>query len=160
MRMESSASDTVSPLRLVKSITNGTLGQETWPATSLQFHTLSLLLLAITVVLITYQCFLPPFNKSLKRLPGPRSTLPYLGRIHDVDRMQAWTAMHKFSKQYNGLFSCTLGGETHIWVAREDVAQDLLVKHAELCSARADLGTYPGVTEDFKYLPLLGYTGT
>lgn len=67
--------------------------------------------------------------------------------------------MHKFSKQYGGLFSCTLGGETHIWVAREDVAQDLLVKHADLSSSRGDLGAYPGVTEDHKYLPLLGYTG-
>jgi hypothetical protein len=158
--MESLASDTASPLRLVKSITNGTFGQESLPVVSLQVQTLCLLLLATTVVLITYQCFRPPFNQGLKRLPGPRSTLPYLGRIHDVDRMQAWTAMHKFSTQYNGLFSCTMGGETHIWIAREDVAQDLLVKHAELCSARADLGAYPGVTDDFKYLPLLGYTGT
>jgi hypothetical protein len=158
--MESLASETASPLRLVKSITNGTFGQESLPAISLHFHNLCLLLLAITVVLTTYRWFLPPFNKGLRRLPGPRSTLPYLGRIHDVDRMQAWTAMHKFSKQYDGLFSCTMGGETHIWVAREDVAQDLLVKHAELCSSRADLGAYPGVTEDFKYLPLLGYTGT
>lgn len=66
--------------------------------------------------------------------------------------------MHKFSKQYGGLFSCTLGGETHIWVAREDVAQDLLVKNAQLSSSRGDLGAYPGVTEDHKYLPLLGYT--
>lgn len=102
---------------------------------------------------------LPPLGSKLKRLPGPISTLPYIGRVHDVDRMQAWTAFHKFSKQYNGLYSCTLGGETHIWVAREDVAQDLLVKHAGISSARADLGAFPGVTEDYKYLPLLGYTG-
>ncbi|KAI4952933.1 hypothetical protein J4E86_006470 [Alternaria arbusti] len=72
--------------------------------------------------------------------------------------MQAWTSMHKFSKQYDGLFSCTLGGETHIWVAREDVAQDLMIKNAELSSARADIGSFPGVTQDFLYLPLLGYT--
>jgi hypothetical protein len=102
---------------------------------------------------------LPPFGSGLKRLPGPISTLPYVGRVHDVDRMQAWTAFNKFSTQYDGLFSCTLGGETHIWVAREDVAQDLLVKHASISSARADLGAFPGVTEDYKYLPLLGFTG-
>lgn len=75
-----------------------------------------------------YRCFiyftseLPPFGSGLKRLPGPISTLPYLGRIHDVNRMAAWTAMIKFSDRYNGLFACTLGGETHIWVAREDIA--------------------------------------
>jgi hypothetical protein len=148
------------------------LNSTSYPATdyttsSLRFlsqFTLSTLLVTIIVVLTTYQCFqyftseLPPIGSGLKHLPGPRSTLPYLGRIHDVDRMQAWTAMHKFSMEYNGLFSCTLGGETHIWVAREDVAQDLLVNNASLSSARADLGAYPGVTEDFKYLPLLGYT--
>ncbi|KAI4611747.1 hypothetical protein J4E83_007998 [Alternaria metachromatica] len=121
-------------------------------------------LLILLFLFVTYHCFhyftceLPPFGSGLKALPGPRSTLPYLGRVHDVDRMQAWTSMHKFSKQYGGLFACTLGGETHIWVAREDVAQDLMVKNAELSSARADIGSFPGVTQDFLYLPLLGYT--
>lgn len=67
--------------------------------------------------------------------------------------------MHKFSKKYDGLFACTLGGETHIWIAKEDLAQDLLCNNAALSSARGDLGAYPGVTKDFKYLPLLGYTG-
>lgn len=113
---------------------------------------------------IGYRCLryftseLPPRGSGLKRLPGPWSTLPYLGRIHDVDRMQAWTAMKKFSDQYDGLFALTLGGETHIWVAREDIAQDLLVKNAAISSSRADLGAYPGVLEDHKYLPLIGYT--
>lgn len=102
---------------------------------------------------------LPPFGSGLKRLPGPISTLPYVGRVHDVDRMQAWHAMKRFSDQYDGLFACTLGGETHIWVAREDVAQDLLCKHAAISSARADLGAYPDVTKGNKYLPLLGYNG-
>lgn len=146
----------------IKDANNHTL----FPSILLSLSTLSSLLVTILVVLVTYQCFryftceLPRLGSGLKHLPGPRSTLPYLGRIHDVDRMQAWTSMHKFSKQYGGLFSCTLGGETHIWIAREDVAQDLLSKNASISSARADLGAYPGVTEDFKYLPLLGYTGT
>ncbi|KAF1937077.1 cytochrome P450 oxidoreductase [Clathrospora elynae] len=87
---------------------------------------------------------LPAFGSGLKRLPGPCSTLPYIGRVHDVDRMHAWNAMKKFSDEYNGLFSCTLGGETHIWIAREDVAQDLLCNNAAISSSRADLGAYPG----------------
>jgi hypothetical protein len=134
-------------------------------------HSLRLPLLRTTIaatllVYIVYRVLryftseLPPFGSGLKRLPGPISTLPYVGRVHDVDRMQAWTAFNKFSTQYDGLFACTLGGETHIWIAREDVAQDLLVKHASISSARADLGAFPGVTEDYKYLPLLGFTGT
>lgn len=109
-------------------------------------------------ILIYFTSELPPFGSGLKRLPGPRSTLPYLGRVHDVDRMRAWNAMKKFSDKYKGLYALTLGGETHIWVAREDIAQDLLVKNASISSARADLGAYPGVTHDYKYLPLLGYT--
>jgi hypothetical protein len=153
--MESYTLDAAALLRTVNSTITSTFGYETLSPSSLLQNAIRLVLLSIFVVPIIYQSFhyftseLPPSNSVLKRLPGPRSTL----------RMQAWTAMHKFSKQYGGLFSCTLGGETHIWVAREDVAQDLLVKHAELSSARADLGAYPGVTEDFKYLPLLGYTG-
>lgn len=118
------------------------------------------------LVLVAYRCFhyftseLPPFRSGLKRLPGPRSTIPYLGRIHDVDRMRAWVAMKKFSDEYNGLFSLTLGGETHIWIAREDVAQDLLVKNAAISSSRADLGAYPGIIDSHMYLPLIGYTET
>jgi hypothetical protein len=152
-------------LQTLNSTSNHATDHTTSTLRFLSRFTPSTLLVTIIIVLTTYQCFqyftseLPPLGSGLKHLPGPRSTLPYLGRIHDVDRMQAWTAMHKFSRQYGGLFSCTLGGETHIWVAREDVAQDLLVKNASLSSARADLGAYPGVTEDFKYLPLLGYTG-
>ncbi|ORY18364.1 cytochrome P450 oxidoreductase [Clohesyomyces aquaticus] len=122
------------------------------------------ILSTIVLCLVVYQLIkyftsdLPPFGSGLKRLPGPISTVPYLGRIHDVDRMHAWDSMKKFSDQYDGLFSCTLGGETHIWVAREDIAQDLLCKNAAISSARGDLGAYPGVTQDRKYLPLLGYT--
>lgn len=68
--------------------------------------------------------------------------------------------MKRFNDQYKGLFSCTLGGETHIWVGRQDIAQDLLCKHGAISSARADLGAYPEVTEQYKYLPLMGYTGS
>lgn len=124
------------------------------------------ILCATVLTFVAYRCFryftseLPPFGSGLKRLPGPRSTVPYLGRIHDVDRMRAWNAMKKFSDEYKGLFALTLGGETHIWISREEIAQDLLVKNAAISSGRADLGSYPGVTHDFKYLPLLGYTET
>lgn len=129
----------------------------------LQFIPLTICILSLSFLAYRYVLHLtselPPFGSGLKRLPGPISTFPYIGRVHDVDRMYAWNAMHKFSNRYGGLFSCTLGGETHIWVAREDVAQDLLCKHASISSARADLGSYPDVTKGFKYLPLLGYTG-
>ncbi|KAF2812081.1 cytochrome P450 [Mytilinidion resinicola] len=88
-------------------------------------------------------------------IPGPRSTLPYIGRFHDVDRNNPSRSMKKLSDQYGGLFSMTLSGETHIWVGRSDIAFDLLCKNAAICSGRADLGAYPGVTKDsgtFLYL--------
>jgi hypothetical protein len=171
--MDGATSDLLSPgmaalLQTVNSTANGTVGAEFQPQSVQQHLRLPILRTTITATLLVYIVYrvlryftseLPPFRSGLKRLPGPSSTLPYVGRVHDVDRMQAWTAFNKFSSQYNGLFACTLGGETHIWVAREDVAQDLLVKHASISSARADLGAFPGVTEDYKYLPLLGFTG-
>jgi hypothetical protein len=152
-------------LHAVNSTLNQTFNTENKPQVTRDYHREAYLRATIGTLLLAYIIYqvaryltseLPPFGSGLKPLPGPLSTLPYVGRVHDVDRMQAWTAFNKFSTQYNGLFSCTLGGETHIWVAREDVAQDLLVKHASISSARADLGAFPGVTEDYKYLPLLG----
>lgn len=51
---------------------------------------------------------------------------------NDVDYMQVWISMRKFSE--------SPGGETHVLVAGADIAQDLLVKNAAVSSARADLG--------------------
>jgi hypothetical protein len=109
--------------------------------------------------LFTQVLFDRPPPKGLKHIPGPRSTLPYLGRIHDVDRYDTKNSMKKFNDIYNGLFIITLGGEKHIWVGREDIAFDLLCKNAAICSGRADLGAYPSVTKEAQYLPLLGYNG-
>jgi hypothetical protein len=101
----------------------------------------------------------PPRGSGLKPIPGPSSTLPYLGRFHDLDDKHIWKSMKRFSDHYNGLFSMTLGGETHIWIGREDIAQDLICKNGAICGGRADLGAYPHVTQEFHYLPLMGYTG-
>jgi hypothetical protein len=143
----------------IYSTANATLATLLEPNTESSAWLFCTIILIVTISYVLFQCLqyftseLPPLGSGLKRLPGPISTLPYVGRVHDVDRMQAWHAMQKFSDQYDG-------GETHIWVAREDVAQDLLVKHAAISSARADLGAYPDVTRGNKYLPLLGYNGT
>src|SRR5690242_17025703 len=32
----------------------------------------------------------PPRGSGLKLMPGPRSTIPYLGRVHDVDPNCPW----------------------------------------------------------------------
>jgi hypothetical protein len=54
--------------------------------------------------------------------------------------MHAPNAMHRFSREHDGLFSCTIGGETHIWIELEDVAQDLLCEQTSTNSTRADFG--------------------
>ncbi|KAF2738182.1 cytochrome P450 oxidoreductase [Polyplosphaeria fusca] len=125
----------------------------------------SLHLLIIIVSLFVTNCLvkyfisdLPPLGSGLKTLPGPLSTIPYIGRVHDLDRNAVFRSVKKFNDKYNGLFSMTLGGEKHIFVSREDIANDLLCRNAEIASGRNDLGAYPGVTKDSKYLPLLGYT--
>ena len=143
---------------------NSTSGDTLLDATSSPPFTACAAVCALVLLYLVLRCVryftseLPPLQSGLKRLPGPWSTLTYLGRIHDVDRLRAWNAMKKFSDQYDGLFAMILGGETHIWVAREDIAQGLLVRNAAISSARADLGANPGVTQNYKYLPLLYYT--
>lgn len=127
--------------------------------TYLPHSLLTLFLGVFTYWLVSHVVLDPPPPKGLKAIPKPRSTLPYLGRIHDVDRFAPWRAMKKFNDRYDGLFQCILGGENHIWVGREDIAYDLLCKNAAICSARGDLGAYPNVTTEGEYLPLLGYTG-
>lgn len=131
---------------------------------SQSLHLVRPLSVALVLGWMLYRCIkyftmdLPPWGSGLKSLPGPISTVPYLGRIHDVDKNEPWTAMKKFSDIYDGLFSCTLGGETHIWIAREDIAQDLLCTNSAISSSRANLGAYPDVLESMRYLPLIGFT--
>ena len=157
----------------IVSLSNPLAGRSTFNETTSEALFLNLVyristpsfLCTVLLALLAYRCIkyftadLPPLGSGLKRLPGPISTLPYVGRAHDVDRNAPWIAMKKFSDQYDGLFSMQLGGSTHIWISREDIAQDLLCKHSAISSARADVDAYPGVAEDYKYLPLMGYTG-
>ena len=91
----------------------------------------------------------------LKLIPGPWSTIPYIGRVHDVDPMAPWYAMKKFSDQYNGLFRLTICGEMHIWVGDAQVSYDLLCKKAAIYSSRPQVPAVPGSNSQGQYLPLL-----
>lgn len=72
---------------------------------------------ALLVFCLLHRCLryftseLPPFRSGLKRPSGPWSTLPYLWRIHDVDRMRAWIAMKEFSDQFHDLFAMILAAK-------------------------------------------------
>jgi cytochrome P450 len=91
----------------------------------------------------------------LKLVPGPWSTIPYIGRVHDVDPMAPWYAMKKFSDQYNGFFRLTICGEMHIWVGDAQISYDLLCKKAAIYSSRPMVPAVPGSDSQGQYLPLL-----
>lgn len=101
----------------------------------------------------------PPRGSGLKLMPGPRSTIPYLGRVHDVDPNCPWFAMRKFSDQYNGVFRSTICGEMHIWVGDANIAYDLLCKKARIYSSRPQVPAVPGSDSQGQYLPLLAHDG-
>jgi hypothetical protein len=95
----------------------------------------------------------------LKLVPGPWSTIPYIGRVHDVDPMAPWYAMKKFSDQYNGFFRLTICGEMHIWVGDAQISYDLLCKKAAIYSSRPMVPAVPGSDSQGQYLPLLEHGG-
>lgn len=95
----------------------------------------------------------------LKLLPGPMSTIPYIGRVHDVDPNCPWFAMKKFCDEYNGIFRSTICGEMHIWVGDAKIAYDLLCKKARIYSSRPMVPAVPGSDSQGQYLPLLAHDG-
>jgi hypothetical protein len=101
----------------------------------------------------------PPRGSGLKLMPGPRSTIPYIGRVHDVDPNCPWFAMKKFCDEYNGIFRNTICGEMHIWVGDESIAYDLLCKKARIYSSRPQVPAVPGSDSQGQYLPLLAHDG-
>ena len=92
-------------------------------------------------------------------MPGPTSTVPYIGRIHDVDPNSPWFAMKKFCDQYGGIFRNTICGEMHIWVGDSKIAYDLLCKKARIYSSRPQVPAVPGSDSQGQYLPLLAHDG-
>lgn len=95
----------------------------------------------------------------LKLIPGPTSTIPYIGRVHDVDPNCPWFAMKKFCDDYNGIFRSTICGEMHIWIGDTDIGYDLLCKKAKIYSSRPMVPAVPGSDSQGQYLPLLAHDG-
>lgn len=94
----------------------------------------------------------PP--KGLKQIPGPTSTLPFLGRLHDIDGVAPWKSMHKFSDQYNKMFSMIGYGTQHIWIADRRIARELFVNRAAKYSSRPTLPTIPQHRTSGRYMSL------
>ncbi|EXJ76752.1 uncharacterized protein A1O5_01260 [Cladophialophora psammophila CBS 110553] len=96
----------------------------------------------------------PP--KGLQLVPGPGSTIPYIGRV-DIDPIAPWTSMKKWSDQFNGFFRLQACGEMHIWLGDNDIAQELYCKRAAIYSSRPEVAAVPGSDSQGQYLPLLEY---
>ncbi|OCT50828.1 cytochrome P450 [Cladophialophora carrionii] len=96
----------------------------------------------------------PP--KGLRLVPGPGSTIPYIGRV-DIDAIAPWNSMKNWSDKFNGLFRLQACGEMHIWLGDNDVAQELYCKRAAIYSSRPEVAAVPGSDSQGQYLPLLEY---
>src|ERR1700744_283824 len=64
----------------------------------------------------------PPKGPQL--VPGPGSTIPYIGRV-DIDPIAPWNSMKSWSDKFNGFFRLQACGEMHIWLGDNDIAQRL-----------------------------------
>jgi cytochrome P450 len=130
------------------------------PAVHLQTHKwailFSLLVGSVVLPLTRYLLFHDRPPRGLKLVPGPRSTLPWLGRIHGIDANAPWKSMKKWSDEYGGLFRLTTaGGEMHIWLGDAEIAQELYCKRAAIYSSRPEVAAVPGSHSQGQYLPLL-----
>ncbi|KAL6246937.1 hypothetical protein RBB50_006244 [Rhinocladiella similis] len=118
----------------------------------------------ITLLLVTpgvfrflqYLLFKDKPPKGLKLVPGPPSTIPYIGRV-DIDPIAPWNSMKKWADEYNGLFRLTTCGEMHIWLGDGDIAQELYCKRASHYSSRPEVAAVPGSHNMAQYLPLMEY---
>ncbi len=98
----------------------------------------------------------PP--KGLKLVPGPGSTIPYIGRV-DIDAAAPWNSMRKWSDQFQGFFRLQACGEMHIWLGDSDIAQEMFCKRAATYSSRPEVPAVPGSHAQGQYLPLLEHGG-
>ena len=128
-----------------------TLGSNKWLISSLIF-------LATFGWQIFHYFFLhdkPP--KGLKRMPGPLSTLPWLGRVHDIDPNGPWFAWRRILEdpKYGGIAASTICGEMHVWIGNFELAKDFLIKKAKIYSSRPEVPAVPGSNSQHQYLPLM-----
>ena len=98
----------------------------------------------------------PP--KGLQLVPGPGSTIPYIGRV-DIDPIAPWNSMKNWSDKHNGFFRLQACGEMHIWLGDNDIAQELYCKRAAIYSSRPEVAAVPGSDSQGQYLPLLEFGG-
>lgn len=120
-------------------------------------HLITTAIILVTFVYKFLFCYLYLHDKppaGLKLVPGPLSTIPYLGRLHGINPVAPWKSMHEFSKQYNKIFRLTAYGQMHIWIGDSKIAKELIVKRASKYSSRPEIAAIPGANKGGQYLAL------
>lgn len=124
-----------------------------------KWTTIILLLISPFVInFLRYLLFKDKPPQGLKLVPGPPSTIPYIGRV-DIDPIAPWNSMKSWSDKFNGMFRLTACGEMHIWLGDNKVAQELYCNRAAKYSSRPEVAAVQGSDSQGQYLPLLEYGG-
>ncbi|KAH8600622.1 cytochrome P450 [Bisporella sp. PMI_857] len=113
-------------------------------------------------LIAVYRWWHDPYHRmpeGAQRLPGPWN-LPLIGRVHDLPTERTWLHFYKWAKEFGPIFKHELFGTTHVWIASEQIAKDLLAKQAAVFSDRPLINNLPINKTGGEYLPLLGENET
>ena len=86
--------------------------------------------------------------------------LPLIGSVHQLSPVNPWMNFHRWAVEYGPIYQCNLGGENHVWISDEQIAQDLLSRRGAIYSDRPHI---PALLHDNRhsgeYLPLTTKNG-
>ncbi|KAK7549698.1 cytochrome P450 [Phyllosticta citricarpa] len=89
-------------------------------------------------------------------LPGPKG-IPFIGRIWDIPREHSYLQFKKWSDKFGKIYQINIFGINHVWVASDEIANELLVKRSDTFSDRPQINNLDASKTAPEYLPLLGY---
>lgn len=115
----------------------------------------------------------PPGTYRLPRLPGkqisqapyalrdtdyPLLGIPWIGRVWDIPTAVTETSWHfsQFFKKYGPIYEWQAMGDIHIWIGKDSIARDLLVKRGKIYGDRHELPAAVGIKGGSEILPLMG----
>jgi hypothetical protein len=143
---------------------------------------ISLIAVVFVIAVVSLINYVNSMKKSqlptgIQRLPGPKGKVqvplsrpctktniagyPILGSVPDVPDKNSFLKFHEWGQQFGAIYQTNLAGQTHVWITRDNVAQELLGKRAANNSERPFI---PSLQADNRvsghYLPLMSRNGT
>ncbi|KAK7535729.1 cytochrome P450 [Phyllosticta citribraziliensis] len=112
----------------------------------------------ISVAIAVVRLLCSYFNKPSGTiwLPGPKG-IPFIGRIWDIPREHSYLQFKNWSDKFGKIYQINIFGVNHVWVASDEIANELLVKRSETFSDRPQINNLGASKTAPEYLPLLGY---